>query len=102
MFYLKKWIVFLAVFFTIVILTVGAIAVFNSEVLRSQSPVFMKTVVQLFFPPDNLYTPLIDQKLFSDNETEFTFVNHYMGAHEIGLFFLHLILSRLLKIVCVT
>lgn len=62
---------------------------FRGIILRSNSPDALKTLVELFIPPSDLFQPLVSQAVdISDGflEKRFSYHHEYMGNHEIGLF----------------
>jgi len=61
---------------------------FRGAILRSNSPEALKTVIQLFMPPIDLYQPLVSEGMdMSDGfvEKRLSYRHNYMGNHEIGV-----------------
>jgi len=74
----------------VILILLASAALFNKTILRSNVPVWVKSVVILLFPPNNIYDPLVVETLdISDGhaKTNVAINNRYMGSHEIGLLF---------------
>lgn len=64
---------------------------YNSEILRNtRTPTFIKSLVIVFFPPTDLYTPLEIKKIeapFPLNTEFLSFQNKYLGSHRISIYY---------------
>lgn len=88
----KKYIsAILIVQLTVVILFVVCLYVYKLQILRSTTaPIFIKSLVTLFLPPRDLYTPLATREIEISSVSELVplkFQNKYLGWHSIRIFY---------------
>ena len=75
---------------SIVVVSILSLWLFNSGILRTNSPAFMKSLAQIFFPPEDLYEVLLSEPVdlsIIPLENQTTFSHKYHGAYEVGLIF---------------
>lgn len=75
---------------SIAIVSILSLWLFNSGILRTNAPAFMKSLTQIFFPPEDLYKALLSESVDVSNiplENQTTLSHKYHGAYEVGLIF---------------
>lgn len=69
---------------TVIVIPIGGMRFFNTEILQAAVPSAIRTIVTLYFAPNDLYTPLVRKTIQNDStETKFVVNVHpiYYGLH---------------------
>lgn len=83
---ITKMILTLGIIFALILTMV----VLNEAILRHQFPAWSKSIVQMFFPPNDLYKPLLVEELIvspGSLKKNTTYRIKYMGSYSVSLLF---------------